>query len=202
MRKVCFISIVLFTCLALFGQFAAAEEGPTNGWYVPDDFGFFGFYGTEKAFINSSESHEHSVARIFLCFGKFLDEKKRWKIETELHFGRHDSRPCEAGPESNSDSEYGFNFVGKRYFDVEYKIRPYVGILGGFSCHGNPEDQPNFGNSGYLGTFGGLAGVETPISENAKFRAEYRGTHTSDPLRSHDSGRNYHGFVVGIIFNF
>ena len=194
MRVLCLITTIIIVLIALF--MCRAQDVWSADWYKPDDIGTITQLSYEMPYIKESETYEHEALRLGLSVGKFIDKSERFKLEGELFIASHHSEPTLVGDYSRSAKEIGFYVIPKYYWHTKH-TDIYVGIPLGFSHLMDTEDQPNFADSGLLGTFGLAIGLDTPLKKNLSLRTEYRATHTSDPLGS-DAGRNLHGILIGL----
>lgn len=180
------------------------------------DVGFDIFYGEDVKWNNSWKSKEYdfNVKGLTLRTGKYLDESEKWKLDLGLILGLHRAEGLGYYRDTR-DTDCPFSF-GKRhaltlgaelYLKREFKdlvsfLTPYLGLGGGFSYLTPRDNQPEWMNSGMLGTFGGCAGANIPIKDRWELRFETRITHTSDPLNHGDFGRNHHIFLGGLTYKF
>lgn len=96
--------------------------------------------------------------------------------------------------------DYGINLTAKyQLFDDLF----YVGILGGFSYWLNRDHDGHFGESHFLGTFGGMVGKDWKFFDTAwSVRTEIRLTHTSDPFGPDPDDMEMISGVIGVSYNF
>jgi len=130
-----------------------AQDVWSADWYKPDDIGTITQLSYEMPYIKESETYEHEALRLGLSVGKFIDKSERFKLEGELFIASHHSEPTLVGDYSRSAKEIGFYVIPKYYWHTKH-TDIYVGIPLGFSHLMDTEDQPNFADSGLLGTFG------------------------------------------------
>jgi hypothetical protein len=165
-----------------------------------DSGGFDFLYGSELPHIVESSSHTHRVARYIARAGKQLS--KHWELEGEGYFSQHVSNPKIPGETRYRARESGVNLVVHYQFgNRTWVADPYIGWCAGLSWLIDEENQPNWAESGCLGTWGPMAGISIPITIHNDVRAEFRITHSSDPFGS-DSGRNFRCISVGFTHYF
>lgn len=180
------------------------------------DMGFDIFYGEDVNWSDSWKSKEYdfNVKGLALRTGTYLDESEKWKLDIGLILGLHRAEGL-GHYRDVRDTDCPFSF-GKRhaltlgaelYLKREFKdlvsfLTPYLGLGGGFSYLIPSNNQPEWMNSGMLGTFGGCAGANIPIKDKWELRFETRITHTSDPLNHGDFGRNRHEIFGGLTYKF
>jgi len=154
-------------------------------------------YGTPFTASAYSRTHKHYVHRALVILDKNIT--KHIAISSEFMFARHTSKPKRSNERKIHGNELGINFVG-RYFILNSTIKPYAGILVGGSWNMD-KPQPDFDNSGALGTFGGVCGFRIN-KRSYQIDLEYRITHTSDPFNTGDIGRNFHGPQISLTYSF
>ena len=158
----------------------------------------FASFASESSWLNPDDKHDLSAKRLTLFGTKYVGDGKRWKFEGEVHGSFHSAY----GPDRNANAnEFGINLVFKREFPSKLSIVPYVGFMAGTSRLFDTYDKPQFGDSGWLGTFGPLLGVNILIDDDWYVRTEYRLTHSSDPFNS-DVGRNLDNISIGLVYLF
>jgi hypothetical protein len=154
-------------------------------------------YATYLPKVVESASHHHRAHRYMGWLGK--DLSKHWELEGEFHFSRHFSSPKNASERHFTARETGINAViHYRFRGSEAKWDPYIGWFAGLSWLIDTKEQPNWAESGVLGSWGPMIGLNIPIMKNNGARIEFRISHTSDPFGS-DSGRNLRCISVGVI---
>jgi len=127
---------------------------------------------------------------------------RHFKLDGELVFSQHRSTPKISNEISYRARELGVNIVGKYQLgNRTWLFNPYIGWLFGMAWLIDRKDQPNWAESGTLGTWGPVIGINIPINPKTDIKAEYRITHTSDPFGG-DSGRNFEGVVLGMTYHF
>lgn len=184
-------SIVILIMLLLIPTQAAAFN----------EIGFDLFFGRSRTSLNqeiqSSEWEYQAIGGLFKT-GKYLN--RDWGLRADAGFQYRYHRA------SNSErTRYGHD-VGielslvKEFLITEF-ITPYLGIAGGFSAK-FPGGQPRFSNSGFLGNIGALIGYKLPISADWKIKWELRWTHSSDPIRTDDPGRDWEEVRFGFVREF
>jgi len=196
LKVLCIITIIVAILLMLI--LWVKQNAYCAEWYKPSDVGSVTQFSQEMPYANESEMYDHEVTRIMMILGKFIDKDRRFKLELEGFVSFHVSNQELGGDYERNAKEIGANVVPKYYWHLE-KTSLYIGIPLGFSHLLDAENQPNFGNSGLLGTFGVAIGADTPFYKDFLIRIEYRATHTSDPYNS-DLGRNLHGLALGVIW--
>lgn len=171
-----------------------------------DDVGFNVFYGQGTP-INEkhwgSDMYTFRVNGLSMELGKYLDEDEKWELEIgpEVRFYDASGEDVE-----RSGTSIGIKMCVKRRFrSATSPVILFIGGNGGFSWLPDRENQPDFGDSGVLGTFGACFGAEYPFDGFSLYvGAEL--THTSDPLNNGgeegDFGRNLLYGVVGAKFEF
>ncbi len=195
---ICWLILVAYIFLLdVLHSFSYAEE-------VNYDFGVALKGGNTISLLWESKTHRHAAKGLMIFGDNYFGKEKKISLGVELFYNDYESSPLSNSKLKIKTNEYGFNTVGRYYFrNSSWTKRPYIGLLGGFSILSNPYNQPDFGNSGTLGTFGGLVGYDVPFeNSNWSMRIEARATHTSDPFRHHDSGRNLLGITLGLKYNF
>ena len=128
----------------------------------------------------------------------------KWFIGGEFQYSMHkaDERP-EGAYGLGHDAgfrEYSFNLTLKRQmFDDLF----YLGVLAGVSYwYERDHGMHDLGGSHWLGTWGGMIGRDWNIYKAWSVRSEFRMTHTSDPFRNDDKGKNYLSGVIGLSYRF
>lgn len=166
-----------------------------------DEIGFDLFYGKGKTTwgqqLSSSFWHSQIVGGMFRL-GKYLNED--WGLMSDVGVGYRYNTTVNDGHEVNGH-EINMEIRIRQYFLSTDYTRFYLGIIVGLSSM-FPSGQPKYGNSGILGTIGGMIGTEIPISTNWATRFEMIIDHTSDPLQNDDSGRNFEKFSAGLVYRF
>lgn len=123
-----------------------------------------------------------------LSIAPIIDFTDKWSLEFETHTSKH-----------NTDAnEYGLNLILERYI---YK-NTYLGLIAGLSYLDQDRPQVDWGDSGLLGTLGLTTGYDYYISDSIFLNIESRINHTSDPLTTHEFGRNFGSLSIGIGFKF
>ena len=80
---------------------------------------------------------------------------------------------------------------------------PYIGALAGVSYWHNRDHGGHFGDSHWLGTFGGMVGKDWKILETPwSIRTEVRFTHTSDPFGPDPDDMELLSGIIGVGYNF
>jgi len=187
---------ITVSAIVLMSFTLAPAEGVDKPWL--DEAGMFTSYASESSWLNPDDTYNLSAKRVTMFGTKYVDEGRRWKFEGEVHGSFHSAH----GPDRNTNvDEFGINLVFKREFPSRLSIVPYVGFMAGTSRLLDVNNQPQFGDSGWLGTLGPLLGVNILVGDDWYVRTEYRLTHSSDPFNS-DVGRNLDNFSVGIVYLF
>lgn len=191
-----------------------------------NDIGLDIFYGEDVNWSDSwkSEEYDFNVTGLILRTGSYIDKLEKWKIDfgwkLRLHraeglgYYRSDrSTDCPFSSGVRHGTSLGFELYLKREFKglVSF-MTPYIGIGGGFSYLVPRDNQPEWMNSGMLGTFGGCVGANIPITDRWSARWELRLIHTSDPLYGpgpledddggSDKGRNHQVILFGLTYEF
>jgi hypothetical protein len=149
--------------------------------------------------IVESSSYNHRAKRIAMNLGKNF--KKHLRFETEIVSSIYRSTPKRNNEKSYITNDLGVNVVGIYHTgNRTWLFDPYLGFMAGLSYLKHHGDQPNWGNSGVLGTWGAVLGMTITV-KNVDVKTELRFTHTSDPFDC-DSGRNFEGIVIGIVYYF
>lgn len=190
-------AIVFLTAAVLVLLSAVAKADDISPRWI-DEIGLTVSHGTDNDWVNPSESFDLSVKRLTFFGGKYLGEGMRWKLEGELQASSHSANGVFRSIDAN---EIGTNLIIKREFPSTLPFVPYIGFMAGLSWLRDADDQPKFGDSGWLGKFGPLVGADIALDDGWYLRMEYRLTHTSDPWRS-DVGRNFDEFIVGVTYVF
>lgn len=165
-----------------------------------DSVGFDVQYSSTLPNVVESKSHKHRATRYIARAGKRLSE--HWELDGEFHYSYCSSSPRRSSEQRYRAKETGVNLaihynLGNRSWIAD----PYVGWMAGLSWLVNKRDQPNWAESGCLGSWGPMIGLSIPVSPRTDLRIEGRISHTSDPFGG-DSGRNLRGIAVGLSYYF
>ncbi len=196
-------SIKTPSLISLMTLFISVLLAPAEAYGFIDDVGICLFYGRETPLNNKhwgSEEYSFNVTGMILSAGSYLDEEKRWKIDSGLKLRFYEAKG--AGTERHGRS-LGIDLYLKRRLSFE-PFDPlifFIGAGGGFSWFLDSNDQPDFGDSGMLGTFGVSLDAEFPVKEGFSLGFGIKLTHTSDPLNNGeedgDFGRNH---LKGVLY--
>lgn len=163
-----------------------------------DNIGLSYYHGEMLNGVVESNTHDHSVDRIILRGGKYFH---KFELSGELHGSFLHSDAKRKGISKNAH-EIGLNIVGSYHFRPRLNFDPYIGLLVGGSWLIEKHNQPDFMDSGVLGTFGGMVGMNFSLKKRWYLNVEYRITHSSDPFHTGDRGRNFHGPLIGLVYYF
>ena len=128
-----------------------------------DDIGFSYYHGETLPGVVESATHDHSVDRIILRGGKYFH---KFELSGELHGSFLHSDAKREGISDKNAHEIGLNIVGSYHFRPRLNFDPYIGLLVGGSWLIENHNQPDFMDSGVLGTFGGIVGMNFSLKKN------------------------------------
>jgi len=195
---------ILFIVLILWAGHSKAETKVGFDWQYGKDYILLSEAWQSPDCINTVNrfSVRAETNDIPLLWG--LDLLGSWYYGAEFQYSVHkaDERPTgEYGIGHDAGfKEYSFNLTIKRQmFDDLF----YLGLLAGMSYwHERDHGMHDLGDSHWLGTWGGMLGRDWNIYKAWSVRSELRMTHTSDPFRTNDKGKNYLSGVVGLSYRF
>jgi opacity protein-like surface antigen len=192
-RRITVLAVMAIVALSFT---IANAEGIDKPWL--DEVGMFVSFADESSRLNPDDKHDLYAKRLTLFGTKYAGDGRRWKFEGEVHGSFHSASGADGYTQAN---EFGVNLVFKREFPSKLAIVPYIGFMAGTSRLLDTNNQPQFGDSGWLGTFGPLVGVNILLDDDWYVRTEYRLTHSSDPFNS-DVGRNLNNVNIGLVYVF
>lgn len=170
--------------------------------------GYDHMYGKDDWLTDGWKSPEchNTVNRFSIRYetNKFFPSWDKWFIGGEFQYSMHkaDEKPGGSYHMGHDAGfrEYSLNLTIKRLmFDDLF----YVGWIMGVSYWSDRDHgMHDLGDSHWLGTWGPTVGKDWHIYKAWSIRTEARVTHTSDPFRTNDRGKNYGTFlVVGISYD-
>ncbi len=194
--------VLIFFLLTLFPVIARADENGNKFWDTlkPDFISTRFFFGQQINYDHwEKEDWDYKIYGFNFGSGYFIGEEKKWRIKLDVIYRHFTAYNEDYRVRANT---FGLGLSVERSFCLYKNLDFILGIQGDISYLREKKDQPHWGNSGVIGSFGVYLGLEMQIYDNIKLRALICPLHSSDPRTKKEFGRNFMRETVELIIVF